>query len=1147
MGNFQTIQTKLEQFIKRFYLNELLKGAILFFAFGLLYFLFTLFIEYILWLNTTARSILFWVFILVETVLFLRFIAFPLARLFKLQKGIDTKAASKIIGKHFPEVNDKLLNVLQLNEQSERSELLMASIDQKSTELTPIPFKLAVNFKNNAKYLKYAAIPIMILLVSYLTGKINWFSDSYQRVVNYQIAYEPPAPFQFFVLNESLNAIEGNDFKLIVKTTGEVIPENVRIAFGDEAYFLKNINPGEFEYLFNKPTTDIPFRLEANEVTSKPYTLTVTNAPMVIGFEMVLDYPGYTNKQDETLNGTGNAIVPQGTTVTWNVATKATEKVFLYASDTVMLSKSGNSFSTEMKLLSNLDYSLSTSNEFLENYENLAFNIEVVRDEYPEIQVKHEIDTIDHKTLYFQGQVSDDYALSKLQLVYYPTKSPEDKTVLPMAVQKGNFDTFYAAFPQDLKLKEGESYELYFQVYDNDLINGSKSSKTRTFTYRKLTKEEQESQNLQQQNETIQDLTKSLENFEKQDKELEELSKTQKEKEQLNFNDKKKMENFFKRQEQQEEMMQKFNQEMQKNLDDFQQEQLDDPMKEQLRERLKENEKQLQEDEKLLDELRELQDKINKEELSQKLEELAKQNKNQKRSLEQLVELTKRYYVGKKLEKLQQELEQLAKKQDQLSKKNPAENTQEEQEKLNKEFDAFQKEMEALEQENKELKQPVEIPRDKQEEKSIEDLMEEAKEELKSKEEQKQDDSKNGKEENEDNNSNQDQDAQQGAKQKQKKASRKMQQLSQQMQQAMQMQGGQQLSEDMAMLRQILDNLVLFSFNQEDLMNQFRRIDVNHNQYALKLKKQYTLREHFEHVDDSLFALSLRQPMISEMVNKEITNVYFNIDKSLDQISENQLYQGISSQQYTITSANNLADFLSNLLDSMQMQMIGSGSGQGGMPSPGQDGQGGEMQLPDIIMSQEELNKKMQEGMQKQGEGKERDGEKGQNGQQPKAGDAQGEQQGQGQQQGAQGEGNQFNEELNGDLYQIYQQQQQLRELLQDRLNKQGNSGVGNNLIRQMEEIEIDLLNKGFTQGTLQKMLQLKHQLLKLEKASFQQGQDTKRESRTNRDQFQNPTLTGASEAKKYFNTTEILNKQSLPLQPVYKKKAQDYFKQKHD
>ena len=141
------------------------------------------------------------------------------------------------------------------------------------------------------------------------------------------------------------------------------------------------------------------------------------------------------------------------------------------------------------------------------------------------------------------------------------------------------------------------------------------------------------------------------------------------------------------------------------------------------------------------------------------------------------------------------------------------------------------------------------------------------------------------------------------------------------------------------MLRQSCDNLVLFSFDQESLMRRFKSIQVNHNQYANYLKNQQGLKKHFEHVDDSLFALSLRQPMISERINKEITEVFFNIDKSLEQLAENRLYQGVAAQQYTVTSANTLASFLSDVLDNMENQMN---------PSHGQGG-GGDMQLPDII------------------------------------------------------------------------------------------------------------------------------------------------------------------------------------------------------
>ena len=87
-----------------------------------IYFLITLLIEYALWLSPTARGVLFWVFVLVEVALFLRFIAKPIAKLFKFQKGINYIDASNIIGSHFPEVNDKLLNVLQLKQNSKMAQ-----------------------------------------------------------------------------------------------------------------------------------------------------------------------------------------------------------------------------------------------------------------------------------------------------------------------------------------------------------------------------------------------------------------------------------------------------------------------------------------------------------------------------------------------------------------------------------------------------------------------------------------------------------------------------------------------------------------------------------------------------------------------------------------------------------------------------------------------------------------------------------------------------------------------------------------------------------------------------------------------------------------------------------------------------------------
>src|SRR5690554_811124 len=271
MGNFGIIQKKLEAFIRKYYTNELIKGAILFFAIGLLYLLITLLVEYFLWLSPLGRGILFWTFVFFELTLFFRFIGFPLAKLFKFRKGIDYEEASLIIGNHFPQVSDKLLNVIQLNQNRRECELLAASIDQKATELQPVPFHSAVNFRKNAKYLKFAAIPVFIFILFTTLGDSDIFSSSYTRVVQYDTAFEPPAPFAFIVMNDELHAIEGKAFKLQVRTDGTTVPENASILFNGETYYMQRNGPGLFEYTFQQPVEPVDCRFKANKVNSRDY------------------------------------------------------------------------------------------------------------------------------------------------------------------------------------------------------------------------------------------------------------------------------------------------------------------------------------------------------------------------------------------------------------------------------------------------------------------------------------------------------------------------------------------------------------------------------------------------------------------------------------------------------------------------------------------------------------------------------------------------------------------------------------------------------------------------------------------------------------------------------------------------------------
>ena len=1123
MENFEFIKNKLEKFVRKYYINELIKGALLFLAIGILYFLITLLIEYFLWLNSTGRTILFWLFIIVELGLFIKFIMIPLTKLFKLTNGIDYVNASKIIGDHFPDVNDKLLNLLQLSENSNTSELLLASIAQKSEKLKPIPFKLAIDFKKNVRYLKYVAIPIAVFLLVSFFNSTNWFTESYNRVVNYETAYEPPAPFKFFVVNNTLDALENKSFTLDVKTVGDIVPENVTIIYNDEIYFLKNVGAGQYQYTFLQPKESIDFVLSSNNVSSKEYTLNVVPVPILLDFVMDLDYPSYTKKNDESLQSLGSANVPEGTKITWLVKTKNTENVTMIVKDSVIVfDQKKTDFYYGDQLYNDLDYEITTSNKNISNYDNLSFNINVIKDQYPELILTSEKDSIDNSTMYFHGRVSDDYGLTKLRVIYYNSENESERNSESLEVNSSIFDEFVFAFPGGLDLKEGIDYSFYFEIFDNDVIHNFKSTKSQVFNFRKLTNNEEEEKKLNEQNKAISGLNKSLKKFKSQENDLKQLSKLQKEKKQLDYNDKKKLEDYLQRQKEQEKMMQSFSKKLKDNLEQLENKKEEEPFKDALKELLERNEEKLKKNEKLLDEIDKLSDKLQKEELTEKLEKLGKENKNLKKNLEQLLELTKRYYVSEKHEKLADKLNDLSKKQEELSEKSDEDNTKDKQDKLNEEFEKFQKEMEELRKDNEDLQKPMDLDQDKSDEDSIKQEQKEASDKL-------------------------DKNQKSDAKKNQKNAAQKMKEMSNSMQMQMESSGSEQDAEDSEMLRQILDNLVDFSIEQEKLMKGFKGINNDNPTYSNKLKRQSVLRENFIHIDDSLYALALRRPEISDKITDKLTDIEFNIDKSLERLAENQSIPGVSNQQYAVTGSNDLAYFLSQILDQMQNSMSSSGKGDG-KKSKG-------FQLPDIIKKQDELNEKMKKGAE-EGKGKEKGGQQGE-----KEGEGKGQKQGEGQgnesgsesengkgEKQGKGDSGEQNEKLNGELYEIYKQQQELRNALQDKLNEQGKgSDSGSDILRRMEQVEQELLENGFDNRTLSKMLDLKHELLKLEDATFEQGEEEKRESKSNNKSFDNSIQEQLEKAKQYFNTTEILNRQVLPLRQNYKRKVQEYFKQDND
>ncbi len=1082
MNDFNHIREKLQEFIKKYYFNELIKGLLLFFATGLLYFIFTLFVEYFLWLKPIGRSLLFWLFISIEVALFVGYIIFPVIKILGLKRGLTETEASKIIGNHFPEVKDKLLNILQLNESRQNSELIEASISQKSKELQPIPFKRAIDFTKNKKYFKYAILPFVIWLFIFISGNDSILSDSFSRVVHYNKVYLPPSPFSFSILNDSLSVVEGDPFSLQIETIGNTVPENVKINFLNESYYLENSALGKFEYHFSRVQKSIQFFLEANGVTSEVYQISSIETPVINNLKMVLQYPIYTGKQNEVVQNTGNANVPQGTKITWQIETKKTDTIAFIPNMEPAVYFTNNAkeyFSYSKQVFNALSYKITTSNQQLRNYESLNFVIQVIPDEHPQIIVNSDIDSISRGPVQFIGQISDDYGINKLQMVYYDKSNKKRLKSHLIDVAKSSISDFYYVFPEGISLEEGVDYELYFEVFDNDAVNGSKSSKSRIFSYYKKTEKEITEELLIEQKESIGELSKLVEKSKKSNEGIKKFKDEIQKNADINWNDTKKLEELLKRQSEYQEMIQKQSNELEKSLKEQSEQPETKETKEELLKRIEET-KKLAEQEKMLEELKALSKKLEKEDLVDKLKEMVKKNQRNEQSLERILELTKRFYVEQKLNQIRENLENLGKREEKLSNENPEENTSKKQEQINKEFDAIKKDANELQKQNNDLKRPMSLPENREEMNGIDGDLNKSLDQLK--EQQKE-----------------------NAKKSQKSAAKKMKELSKRMEQAMMTMEGESIDENIDDLRKIIDNLIIFSFEQEDLLDQFSDANINHPEYPNNLKKQHVLKEYFNYIDDSLYVLALRLVNMSTMIQKEVSDTHYYLDEALLNFTDDKADLGISNQQFVITSANNLANSLSDLLERLMNASPSFGKGQG-------KGDAQSFGLPDIIKKQGELNKKIKDGL-----------EKGEN---------------EGKKPGDNGEG------MSEELYEIYKQQEQLKNILKDILggNPENSEGLGA-AVKKMEALEKELLDKGFTKDITKKILQLNYELLKLQKATLQQGEDKIRKSESSKVIFERKNIDSIELKNQYFNYNEILNRQSLPLRTVYKKKVQEYFK----
>ena len=1111
-SNTQILKDKIREFLKQFYLNKLYRGIVYLVIILLSVFIIFSLFEYFSYSNTTVRAILFFSFIALSLINLIGYVIIPVCKIAGLGKQLTNDEIAKIIGEHFQEIDDKLLNLFDLQKQLESGhyqsyDLLSAAIDTKIEKLKPFSFVQAIPFEKTKKFARWALIPILVFGILMLLKK-EVFVEPAERIVHYNQQYEKPAPYSFVVTNPNLRAFQHDDFTVHVKIEGDETPEEVFIHYKNRTYKCTKVSNTEFDYTFSNIQQDIDFNLLTDETSSIVYTIDVLPKPVTIGYEMLLHYPAYLNKPDEVLDNVGNATVPEGTRIEWKIFTKNSDNIIFIIDDEVKtITSEGDQFLFQKTAKNSFSYALFNKNSYFTSKDTIKDNITVIKDMYPEIMVMSQQDSAYSERYYFKGNIKDDYGFSKLQFVYNQYDADgrliKQNQTVNIAVQNGvTLQDFYYYFDANtFELKPGEKIEYYFQVFDNDGVNGHKSAKSSVSSYRVRTLEEINADLEKSEDQVKSDFSDLISESAQLMKDIDKLQNQMLQEKELSWQDKKKLEQLMNQYQELKEAIdklqnqQKNNQALESQYKDIQ----EDILK-------KQQELQKRMEDVLSDEMKQMMNKLQqmmdqsakKDDVQKQMQKLKKNTEDINKTLDQQLQLYKQLEVEKKLNETVQDLRNLADEQEKNAKNTEnksisKEQLQKKQQEIQEKYKELKEDLQELMKLNQELEEPTKFKDTQELQQKIENQMQQSQQNL----------DKNNRSKSSEN---------------QKGASESMDQLADQLEQDFNESELESVSEDIETLRQILDNLVKISFSQENILTSTQKMNSRSSGVSNLMTEQFQVKNNMAHIADSLNALARRQMSVKPFIQTEVSKIEDYLKSTQSDLNDRRLPNATKNQQFALTSMNNLALMLNESLQEMQKKKEEckskcNKSGNGSCNKPGGKGKSKKTSAREL---QQQLNRQM-EALKKS---MEQQGKQGQSGQQ---------------------------QQMSEKFAKMAAQQEAIRKMLEDYNNEmKSENGVGDRsleqLINDMKKTEKELVNRTITEQTIQRQQSITTRLLKSERADIEKEKDEERKS--NEAKYV-PQLNPPKDWKfdtEHQQQNEMLKSVPADLNHYYKEKANEYF-----
>lgn len=1087
LENYKNIKTKLHKFRIKLVKYEIIKGILylLFISFSIFYVL-TLF-EAFLYFKAETKGTFLLFLILICFLSFIIFILFPLVNILYRKRNYTEIDLSDKIQSHFSEIKDKLRNIIELEKNEDpiySKELINASIEQKASEIIHFNFNEALWYKKLKKQfiLLFGILSISIVSLLVTSG----FSNAFQRLIDYQTNYSKPSPYSYQILNENLTVGKGDNYKLVVRFIGNEDIKDVQIVYGNSNYFMVNDSSNIYSYQFNMVNNSISFQFLTDNYYTHKYELEVLSKPLLSGFSSTINKPRHTNLESETIKNNSQLIIPEGSTIDFKFKAFYTDSLIVNTTNYKIIKAAKNDeFDFSEQFLETGQFSVDLINKNFTINDVVNFDIQVVKDEYPVIDVITLRDSANYNNIYFKGTISDDYGFSNLEFITRIEGKVDSSINLSFNKNIIDQDFFYAFNFSNYK-SFSNSVEYFFKITDNDGINHYKSSVSEVyiFTFPNDSSFFEYQDSSYNNIEEIINRSKQLSNEIQND--LKELQSKMINNEMTDWERKSMMKNIYSKKEKLEDVvkeLQSKNEEITNYLNSFSEQNEDLLKKQEQIEELLDNvfSDELKE---LMEEFNEMVEKFNESKMNELQQKMDISLDDLNKQLDKNLEVLRKMQVEQKLDQITEKMQDLQDKQnkvvddfDELS----DQEISDQQEKSKSKTESLQKEYEKLQDLNEKLENPMNMMDFNKE-------FDQIKEEFENTINQQQNNHKRK--------------AKKSAQQNQSN----IQSLASMMKQMQENMFAQQNGVNMQLLMQLLDNLIIFSIEQEEVINK----DRNSPFINEILVKQQQLKQNFKVVEDSLYSLSKQIPTIGSAVNEEIVAINQNFQSINSELSDGNNVNIARYQQQIMTSSNNLALFISEIIKQLQNQMANSSPGNQNCEKPGNNpnpNSTGSMMKQLQKSMEQQLGKMMQ--MMKDGANP-----------------------------------SQMNKELGKALSQ--------QEMMQNTLRQIMNQGqVGSNSYETLKkadqllnDVKNDILRSNISNQTVKRNQQILTRLLEAENAEQERDLDKSRKSNTAEEQYINyieKHLKNISSTK--FKEENLIKKQ-LYLEDFYQKKYKNYINQ---